>query len=52
MELFSLLRQVGAKASSFAFLVNVVIVETDATHCQPVAVMKMPFRSHVGSLHN
>lgn len=51
MELFNLLRQVGAKASSFAFLVNAVM-KTDATHCQPVAVMKMPFRCHVGSTHN
>lgn len=51
MELFSLLRQVGAKASSFAFLVNTLIVGTGAVPCQPVAVMKMPFRSHVGR-HN
>lgn len=52
MELFNLLRQVEAKAGFFAFLSNVIIVGTDATHCEPVAVMKMPFRSHVGSTHN
>ena len=50
MELFSLLRQVGAKAGSFALLLNVVIVGTGAVHCYPVAVTKMPFRSSVGSI--